>query len=78
MGVDVHHFRYHQGIIMLNKIGWWLLVIGGLNWGWTAIAGTDLVSMIAGGDMSAGLPRFIYALVGLAAVWSLFTMGSKK
>lgn len=79
MGVDVHHFRYHQGIIMLNKIGWWLLVIGGLNWGLVGFFQWDLVAnLLGGGDMSAMLPRVIYALVGLAAVWSLFTMGSKK
>ena len=66
-------------IIMLNKIGWWLLVIGGLNWGLVGFFQWDLVAKLLGsGDPSAMLPRVVYALVGLAAVWSLFTMGSMK
>jgi len=64
---------------MMNKIGWWLLVIGGLNWGLVGFAKWDLVANLLGaGDPTATLPRVIYAIVGLAAVWTLFTMGSMK
>ena len=65
--------------MMLNKLAWWLLVIGGLNWGLVGFANWDLVAnLLGGGDMMAMLPRVIYSLVGLAALWSLFTMGSKR
>lgn len=69
----------YQGIIsMLNKVGWWLLIIGGLNWGVFGLLGTDLVGYLAGGDMTAMLPRIVYILVGLAALWALFAGGAMK
>ncbi|MEZ4210275.1 MAG: DUF378 domain-containing protein [Patescibacteria group bacterium] len=63
----------------MKMLAWWLLVIGGLNWGLVGFFQWDLVAnLLGGGDMYAMLPRIIYALVGLAALWSLFTMGSMK
>lgn len=59
---------------MLSKLGWWLVVIGGINWGLVGFFKYDLVaSLLGGGDMFAMVPRVIYALVGLAALWMLFT-----
>ena len=49
-----------------------LLIIGGLNWGLVAIANFDLVATITGaGAFGAVNPlgRFIYGLVGLAAIY---------
>lgn len=79
-GVDVCSRHYSKGIInMLGKVAWWLLVIGGINWGLVGFFNWDLVAnLLGGGDMMAMLPRIVYALVGLAALWSLFTMGSMK
>jgi hypothetical protein len=47
-----------------------LLVIGGLNWGLIGLANFDLVAAIFG----AGTfwTRFIYGLVGLAAVFKIW------
>lgn len=48
-----------------------LLIVGGLNWGLVGLLGFDLVATIFG-DMSL-LSRIVYSLVGLAAVYVLFT-----
>lgn len=48
-----------------------LLVIGGLNWLLVGIFSWD-VGMLFGGQ-SAMISRIIYVLVGLAALWELFT-----
>lgn len=45
-----------------------LLVIGGLNWGLWGLFDFDLVATIFGGNTVA-LARFVYILVGAAAVY---------
>ena len=55
-------------------IGWIamiLLIIGGLNWGLVGLFDFDLVGFIFGA-MSV-LSRLIFILVGLSAVYALFT-----
>lgn len=47
-----------------------LVIIGGLNWGLVGLFQFNLVSAIFGGDLYF-LARIIYALVGIAAVWSI-------
>ena len=49
-----------------------LLIVGGLNWGLVGLGGIDLVATIFG-DGSA-LSRIVYVLVGLAALYSLYTL----
>lgn len=53
-----------------------LLVVGGLNWGLVGLFGFDLVAFLFGA-MSA-LSRIVYTLVGISAVYALFTIWSKK
>ncbi|HYD81078.1 MAG TPA: DUF378 domain-containing protein [Paucimonas sp.] len=48
-----------------------LLIIGGLNWGLVGLFNFDLVATLFG-EMSA-LSRIIYALVGLSALYSIYT-----
>lgn len=55
---------------MVQKIAHWLLVIGGLNWLLVGIFSKDLFNLL-GMDMTDGLPRIVYVLVGLAALISL-------
>jgi len=50
-----------------------LVIIGGLNWGLVGIFNFDLVAAIFG-SLSA-ISRVIYTLVGLSAVYILFTSG---
>jgi uncharacterized protein len=57
-----------------NAIDWIALVlaiIGGLNWGLVGAFKFDLVATIFG-DMSS-LSRIVYVLVGLAAVYLIYT-----
>lgn len=48
-----------------------LLIIGGLNWGLVGLFNVDLVATLFG-DGSA-LSRIIYVLVGLSALYSIYT-----
>lgn len=57
----------------LNAVDWIamvLLIAGGLNWGLIGLFGIDLVIMLFGETQLAGL---VYTLVGLAALWSIYT-----
>ena len=56
----------------LNLITLALTIIGGLNWGLVALGGygADLVANLFGGA-DAGAARFVYALVGLSALWQI-------
>ncbi|MBX4195698.1 DUF378 domain-containing protein [Candidatus Parcubacteria bacterium] len=56
----------------LHKIAFILLIIGGLNWGLTAlVSGWDLANYI--GD---GVAQVVYILVGISALVEVF--GHKK
>ena len=62
---------------MLNKIAWWLLVIGGLNWGLVGLGGFfggnwNVVNLIFGTWPS--VEWIVYILVGLSAALLLFGM----
>ncbi len=62
----------------LDWVVWILLFVGGLNWGTIGFFNYDFVSKwFGGGDMAATFPRIIFALVGLAALWSLISMFMK-
>ncbi|MFA5010036.1 MAG: DUF378 domain-containing protein [Patescibacteria group bacterium] len=62
---------------MLNIISLILVIIGGLNWGLVGFLQWDLVAaLFGGGDATAMLPRIIYGLVGLAALYMLVTIGN--
>lgn len=49
-----------------------LLVIGGLNWGYCAVFGKDLVSQTVG-KINPVIARVIFALVGIAAIYVGFS-----
>lgn len=66
---------------VVNWIALILVVIGALNWGMVGFFKIDVVSSI----VSMPVARVIFALVGLAGLWSLsffkcvcHTCGSKK
>ena len=48
-----------------------LLIIGGLNWLLVGVFGWDVGTLFGGQD--AGLSRLIYVLVGLSAIYEIFT-----
>ncbi len=47
-----------------------LVIIGAINWGLIGFFKFDLVAAIFGGQL-AMVSRIIYALVGLAGLWSI-------
>ena len=58
----------------LNAVDWIamvLVIIGGLNWGLVAVFNFDLVATLFG-QMSV-LSRIVYGLVGLSAVYLIYT-----
>ena len=59
----------------LKALAMWLVVIGGLNWLLFGLLKLDVIAAVLGaGDNSALLPRLIYVLVGLSALWVLVDM----
>jgi uncharacterized membrane protein YuzA (DUF378 family) len=49
-----------------------LMIVGGINWGLVGLMNIDLVAVVFGdGTMAA---RAVYALVGLAALYSIYTL----
>ena len=57
-----------------------LLVVGGLNWGLVALAEFDLVAWIFGLDFGEtnAASRVVYGLVGLAAVYGIGALVSRR
>jgi uncharacterized membrane protein YuzA (DUF378 family) len=53
-------------------IAFWLLVVGGLNWGLFGLFGVDLVAAIFG--PGSVVTRVVYVVVGLAAIYCAITM----
>lgn len=53
-----------------------LMIVGGLNWGLVGLLGFDLVAAIFG-PMSL-LSRVVYVLVGLAALYGISLLFSKR
>ncbi len=59
---------------VLDKAVYTLLVIGGLNWGLVGGFKYNLVDTLFGADSTIG--RGVYVLVGLAAVYGVYTIVS--
>ena len=54
-----------------------LVIVGALNWGLIGLFNFDLVATVFGGQTSL-LSRIVYALVGLAGLYSItFLMGNR-
>jgi hypothetical protein len=56
----------------LDWIAMVLMIIGGINWGLVGLMNIDLVATVFG-EMSTA-SRVIYALVGLSALYSIYTL----
>ena len=55
---------------VLDKVGFTVLVIGGINWGLIGFFKYNLVDKIFG--VGSGAARVVYAIVGLAALWGVW------
>ena len=56
--------------MIMDRIALALAIIGGLNWGSVGLFRFDAVAWLCGGQ-TATLSRIIYAIVGLAGLWSV-------
>ena len=54
----------------LSMLAFLLIIVGALNWGLWGFFQFDAVAWLCGGNATP-LSRLIYAVVGLAGVWSL-------
>lgn len=61
----------------MDNIALILVIIGALNWGSIGLFGLDLVGMLFGGQMAL-VPRIIFAIVGLAGLWSITLLFKDK
>lgn len=62
----------------LNTLDWVafvLLIIGGINWGMIGIFNIDLVGSLFGS--MTGVVRAVYVLVGISAIYTVFTLSTK-
>lgn len=55
---------------MLDRVSLILVIIGAINWLLVGLFGFDLVAYVCGGQ-TAVLSRIIYAIVGIAGLWSI-------
>lgn len=54
---------------LLGVISWWLVVVGGINWGLIGLVNLNLVGAILGGSF---LARLVYILVGVGAGFLIY------
>ena len=62
----------------INAVDWIamiLLIVGGVNWGLVGLFDFDLVAAIFGGMSTPS--RVVYAVVGLAALYSVYLCSKK-
>lgn len=58
----------------MNALDWVamvLLIVGGLNWGMVGLFNQDIVATLFG--TQSALSRIVYVLVGLSALYSIYT-----
>lgn len=55
-----------------------LLIVGGLNWGLVGVFNFNLVSGLLTMIGMASLLGIVYALVGIASVWSVYSLWKNK
>ncbi|QJR80150.1 DUF378 domain-containing protein [Alteromonas pelagimontana] len=68
---NTHTTERRTGLTAVDWIAMVLVIVGGINWGLVGLLSFDLVAAIFG-EMSV-LSRIVYTLVGLSAVWMIFT-----
>lgn len=61
----------------LDNLSLILVIVGALNWGSIGLFGFDFVGFLFGGQLSV-MSRIIFALVGLAGLWSITLLFKDK
>jgi uncharacterized membrane protein YuzA (DUF378 family) len=62
----------HRSADTLTWIAFWLMVVGGINWGLVGFFDVDLVAAIFGARSPAS--RVVYSLVGLCTLYCAFAI----
>lgn len=62
---------------MMDNVALVLVIIGALNWGSIGLFGVDLVGSLFGGQLAL-IPRIVFAIVGLAGLWSITMLFKDK
>ncbi len=65
------------GFSMIDNISLILVIIGAINWGSIGIFGFDFVGALFGGTESI-LSRIIFAVVGIAGLWTISILFKDK
>lgn len=55
---------------MFEKLAWWLIIIGALNWLLVGLFQLDVVAAVFGGS-EVMWSRVVYVLIGLAGIYLL-------
>jgi uncharacterized protein len=55
----------------MQKVAYWLVVVGGLNWLLAGLLNKDLLGLL-GMDVTGWFPRLVYIVIGLSALLMLF------
>lgn len=66
------HARERPAMSAIDYIAMALLIIGGLNWAMVGLFDVDMVATLFG--PATALTRIVYVVVGLAALYSIYTM----
>lgn len=61
-----------RSALTVTWIAFWLLVVGGLNWGLVGLFGVDLVAAVFGAG--SVVSRVVYVVVGLSAIYCAITV----
>ena len=61
----------------LDNLSLILVIVGALNWGSIGLFGFDFVGFLLGGQLSV-MSRIVFALVGLAGLWSITLLFKDK
>jgi uncharacterized membrane protein YuzA (DUF378 family) len=56
--------------MVIDRISLILVIIGAINWLLVGLFGFDLIAYVCGGQ-TAALSRILYAIVGVAGLWSI-------
>lgn len=71
--MEISHNYERKGVaIVMYKVAWVLLIIGGLNWLLIGLGGWNVVDYLG-----MTVARVVYVLVGLSALYLLFVGGKK-
>ena len=68
---------------VLDMVAKWLVVIGGLNWGLVGVgsfmkSNLNVIDLILGKVAGGVVANVVYVLVGLSALYMLYSMFGKK